>query len=223
LNGPARETSDFVRELSRDLSPVERIARLRTAFARVIGAWLLVAAATVAWTGLSAPVSDPSRLLGGLGVVLSGLVLVGVGGVAASLAMGVPGREPTARGGWGLVAAGVLVAVGVSAWLAAGRWQPEDALLLRTDMGCVSVACGVALLPAVGALLYLARAAPHRAGPAVAGVALGTVALGAATALLGCPDATWRHLLMGHALAPAFGVVVLGLPLFALLRRLRRR
>jgi len=216
------ETREFIQELARDLSPVERIARLRTALARVLGAWLLVAAATVAWSDVSVHLTDPSSLLGGYGAVLSGLLLVGLGGVAASLAMGVPGREPTARGGWLVLVVGVAVAVGLGALLAGSGPFDVGPTVLRRDLSCLGVAGGVALFPALGALAYLARAAPHRPLAAVFGVAAASVALGAVTAQMGCPDASWRHLLVGHILAPALGVVVLGLPLFAVFRRLRR-
>lgn len=217
-----RETKDFVRELSRDLSPVERIARLRTAAMGVLGLWLLVTLAAVAAKGLTASLSDPSHMSGGYGAILAGLSLVGLGGLAAALAAAVPGREPAVRAGSGVLTFGLLIAVGLGGLLLRGDPTAATPASLRSDVACLVLAGIVAALPSLGALAYVARAAPARPVATLWGIGLGCVALGAFTAQLGCGDGSLRHLLMSHALAPAIGSAVFLAPLWFGFRRLRR-
>ena len=216
------ETSDFVRELSRDLSPVERIARLRTGALRVLALWVGVTLVAVAVKGVSGNFSDPGRLMGGFGVILAGLSLVGVGGLVTALATVVPGREPTARAASVLVAFGLLLATGLGALLLRADPLAAGAATFRSDMACLTLAAIVAVLPSLGALLYVVRAAPARPLPTLWGVGLGCVALGALTAQIGCMDPAFRHLLVSHALAPAIGSAVFLAPLWLGFRRLRQ-
>ena len=108
----AKEIGSLIQELAANLSPVQRIPRLR----RVAGWALLLAAATTA-LGLLV-LGQRSDLLGligrdlGFSAALGGLALVAVGGVLGGLAAAVPGREPLARLGLGLALAGVLIPAG---------------------------------------------------------------------------------------------------------------
>lgn len=215
------ETRAFARELARDVSPVERVARLRTAALRVLAVWGVVSAAFLAWKGLSESSRDAERLLSGFGAVLGGLSLVGLGGLVAALATAVPGREPTARMASALLALGLLVAVGLGGLLLRADPAAAAPATLRSDVTCLIVAGIVAVLPSLGALLYVVRAAPARPLATLLGVGLGCVALGAFTAQLGCADPALRHLLVGHALAPVLGAAVFLAPLWLGWRRLR--
>ena len=214
------ETREFVRELARDVSPVERIARLRTAALRVLAVWAGVTIVALSLRGLSASLSDPARMMGGFGAVLAGLSLVGAGGLVAALATAVPGREPTARAASGVLGFGLIVALGLGALLLRGDPSAAVPPNLRSDLACLVLASVVALLPSLGALIYVVRAAPPRPVPMLWGIGLGCVGLGAFTAQLSCPDPALRHLLVSHALAPAIGSVVFLVPLWLGYRRL---
>jgi len=216
------ETDDFLRELSRDLSPVERIARLRSATLGVFGLWGVLTLAALAVRGLSPAFSRPTGLTSGFGVVLMGLSLAGLGGVVAALASSVPGRETTARAAGGLLGLGLLVGLGLGGWLLSGDAAAALSPGLGSDARCLSLALGVAALPALGALLYVVRAAPARRAMTLAAVGAGCVALGAFTAQLGCTDTTFRHLMVAHALAPAIGAALFLAPLWLGFRRLRQ-
>lgn len=214
------ETRDFARELARDLTPVERIARLRVALLRSLALWGLVTCAALLLQGLASRVSAPAHLLGGFGAVLSGLALVGLGSLVAALAAAVPGREASARAGAGLAASGGVLALGVGAWLLAGDPSARGPANPVSDVTCFVMACVWALLPALAALFFVARAAPRRPAVVLTAVGLGAVALGAFTAQLGCQDTAMRHLLLSHGLAPVLGAVVLLAPLWLGFRRL---
>jgi hypothetical protein len=69
---------------------------------------------------------------------------------------------------------------------------------------------------------FAGRAAPFRPVVLVLAAAAGTAALGAITAQASCHHWEMRHLLVGHALAPAVGVLLLTLPLLVALKRLGR-
>jgi len=221
-SSPGEETRAFVRELARDLTPVERIARLRTAALSVLAAWGALAAALLSAKGLSPSLSDGARLAGGFGAVLSGLALSGGGGLLAALALAVPGRVGAVRLGGAAGALGLLAALGLGGWLlAADPVARAAAPTLGSDAACLSVALVLALLPAAVALRYVARAAPLRPLPTLFGVGFGCVALGALAAQAGCADPALRHLLVSHAAAPVLGAALLLVPLRLGLRRLR--
>ncbi len=215
------ETRDFARELARDLTPVERIGRLRMGLLRVFAGWALAACAVLLMKGISANLSDPTLMFGGLGALLLGLALVGLGGLVAALASSVPGREGTARMGAVTAACGALVALGLGATLLVGSPATSAAPTLYSDVACFLMAVTVALLPAMGALLYVARAVPRRPGAVLFAVGLGAVGLGAFTAEVVCMDMALRHLIVSHALAPALGALLLLGPLWLGLRRIR--
>ncbi|MEN8185237.1 MAG: hypothetical protein ABFS46_22160, partial [Myxococcota bacterium] len=65
-------------------------------------------------------------------------------------------------------------------------------------------------------------AVPHRPGLAVWVAAAGAVGLGALAAQASCPLGGLRHLMLGHALAPIVGGLLLTFPLLWLWRVLRR-
>lgn len=217
----ARETNDFVRELSRDLTPVERLARLRGGVLGVLALWGVVTLGALTMNGVSPTFASPGGLATGFGAVLVGLGLVGTGGLVAALASAVPGREATARGASALLAFGLLLALGLGAWLLSGDPAAATASSASTDVRCLVFAFVFAALPSAGAVLYVARAAPARPTLPLCAVGLGCVALGAFTAQIGCPATSMRHVLVAHALAPLFGAVMLFVPLRLAFRRLR--
>lgn len=98
-------------------------------------------------------------------------------------------------------------------------WSPGRR---SSDLHCLLVACAVGLLPALGVVAFAGRAAPHRPLVLAVAAAAGAVALGTVAAQASCPYADLRHLLMGHALAPALGALLLVLPLLVALHRTER-
>ena len=88
---------DLIRELARDLDPVDPIARVRTVVAGVGALWFAEAGVGLTVLGLRPDLVEATLQVRGVAVVFAGLGLAGAGGVIAALAMGVPGREVLAR------------------------------------------------------------------------------------------------------------------------------
>jgi hypothetical protein len=214
------EAEDLIRALARDLHPVHPIPRIRTVTAGVIALWFAVAALGLTVLGLRPDLAEATIGARGVAAVFAGLGLAGLGGVVAALAMGVPGREVLARGALAVAILGMLVAAGVGTVLVA--MNPVKEATFTGDLACLSVAILVGLLPAVGVVWFAGRAAPLRPVILVLAAAAGTAALGAIAAQASCPHSEMRHLMVGHALAPAVGVLVLILPLLVALKRFGR-
>jgi hypothetical protein len=220
LSGDASEA--LIRELARDLDPVRPIPRIRTVVTGVIALWLAAAAIGLTALGLRPDLGDALFGVRGVAAVFAGLGLAGLGGVVAALAMGVPGRELLARAALALAILGLLIATGVGTLLFAANPAAEVGLTWTSDLACLAVAVLVGLLPAVGVVWFAGRTLLFRPVMAVLAVAAATAALGAITAEGSCTHSEMRHLLVAHALAPAFGVLLLTLPLLVALRRFRR-
>lgn len=225
---PSREASTgelrsegLIRELARDLRPVRPLPPVRRVVAGLLGVWLAVAAVGIALLGWKA---DLGALLAQRAVlsVSLGLVVAGLGGLVAAAALGVPGRERLARGALLCGGAGLAVAAGVGTLLFLRSPAVEPGAPLESDLHCLLVACAVGLLPALGVVAFAGRAAPHRPLVLAVAAAAGAVALGTVAAQASCPYADLRHLLMGHALAPALGALLLVLPLLVALHRTER-
>jgi hypothetical protein len=212
----------LIRELARDLDPVQPIPRIRTVMAGVIALWFAAAAIGFAVLGLRPDLGEAMIGMRGVAIVFAGLGLAGLGGVVAALAMGVPGREVLARAALALAILGMVIAVGAGTLLFAISPVTDARLLVRGDLACLTVAVLVGLLPAVAVVWFAGRASPFRPVIAVLAAAAGTAALGAITAQGSCPHSEMRHLLVAHALAPAFGVLLLTLPLLVALKRFHR-
>jgi len=212
---------ELIEELTRDLSPVRPIPPLRGVVATLLGLWLGIAIVGVAVLGLRPDLGEVFSSQRGALAVFAGLVLAGGGGLVGALAMGVPGRETLARGAFAAGALGMVLAAGVGTLLFLNSPAASLGTPYAVDLHCLAVACAVALLPAAGVIWFAGRAAPHRPLVLVLAAAAGTAALGAVTAQASCPG-DYRHLLMGHVLAPAVGTLVLSLPLLIALKRIAR-
>lgn len=212
-------TQSVIDALSRNLVPVRPIPRLRTALVGLSGVWAVVAGAGLWLHGLRPDLLSALLTSHGAAAVFAGLALVAAGGTLASLAMAVPGREPLAWSGLVLACLGLAAAAGLGTLLAAAH---SGAAPLRTHAGCLVTAGVLALPPAVALVWFSGRAAVYRPLLAMVAAAAGTAAFGAVVAQAGCAQQAAVHLLLGHALAPVFGVLVLTAPLLLALRRLRR-
>jgi hypothetical protein len=213
-------SEDLIRELARDLEPVQPIPRIRTVMAGVIVLWLAVTAVGLSMLGLRPDLIEAIVAARGVAVVLVGLGLAGLGGVAAAAAMGVPGRELLARGALGASIFGVAVAAGVGVLLFATQSAAGAGSPVSSDLRCLTVAVLVGLLPAGGVVWFAGRSAPRRPTLLVLVAAVATAALGAITAYASCSCSDMRHLMVAHALAPAFGALLLTLPILVVLKRL---
>lgn len=202
-------TEDLLRELAHDLPPVRRLPPLRVAGAGVLAAWL---AGAVSYTSLfgvsrvseSGGVGDPVYLL-----ILVGLALAAAGGLPAALARAVPGREPTARAGAFVLAAGLLLAAGGGL---TGVAQ-AGGLTGGGGLACLGRAALLALAPGLVTCAFLARAWQRRPGPAALAVALASLALGAVAVHASCVAEGGAHRLVGHVLGPLLTAGLLALPL----------
>jgi hypothetical protein len=213
---------ELIRELVRDLGPVRRIPRIRTVMAGVIGLWLAVAAIGLTVLGLRPDLAEATIGARGVAAVFAGLGLAGLGGVVAALAMGVPGREVLARAALAVAILGMVAAAAVGTVLVAITPVDHAPVSFTADLGCLSVAMLVGLLPAVGVVWFAGHATPFRPVVLVLAAAAGTAALGAIAAQASCPHSDMRHLMVAHALAPAVGALLLTLPLLVALKRFGR-
>ena len=114
------------------------------------------------------------------------------------------------------------LAAGIGTLLVVTSPAASSDFLFDGHVGCLVTACVVALLPALGVVVFVGSAAPYRPTTAVLAAAAGTASLGGMSTQLSCPHADALHLALGHASVPAVGVLLLVLPLLAALKRLRR-
>jgi hypothetical protein len=213
---------DLIRELARDLDPVDPIPRIRTVVAGVAALWFAVAGIGLTVLGLRPDLVEATLQVRGVAVVFAGLGLAGAGGVIAALAMGVPGREVLARSALAVAIFGMVIAAAIGTLLFATNPVADAHVPFTGDLACLSVALLVGLLPALGVVWFAGRAVPFRPLILVLAAAAGTASLGAISAHVSCPHSEMRHLLVAHALAPAVGVLLLTLPLLVALKRFRR-
>jgi hypothetical protein len=212
-----RTAEQIVGDLVEALEPVRFIPRLRTvaAVALVLGA--ASSAVVFGFRGLRADLAEavvsPSLVL-----VAIGLTGIALGGIAASLGAGVPGREAVLRSGLWVLLCGFVLAAGAAGWcfvsVGAAAWE-------GMGIRCLSTAFFAGLLPGLGLLAFLGFAFPTRPLVAAAAASGGAVGLGAISVHGSCPATGGLHVLVGHALAPLLGGVVLALVLYSVLCRLR--
>ena len=219
-----QSTEPLLRELARDLEPVQPIPRLRTVATGVLLIWLL--ALFVDWMfGAPSPRfaegelwREPAFL-----VVLAGLLCTAVGATLAALAGAVPGREGEARVGIGVGIGGLALATASGVWAVADKGVGTEFPALATSITCVSRATALGIVPALVACAFLARALVRTPRAGAAAAAAGCAALGAVAVHTSCPYEGALHMLFGHSLAPFFAALVFAFPLAALVRRCSRR
>jgi hypothetical protein len=207
-----RYTDELVADLARDLGPVRPVARLRVVGLSALALWC--AAVGLGWL-LDGQRPAPGLWSWGHFAGLAGLGVAGLGGLAASLASAIPGREETLRRAryamiWGVAAA---LAAGVSA-----LWG-VDSQSYAGSLGCVvrSIALGVAPLLILG--WFLARGAVSSQRLASCLALIGSIGLGAVAVQATCPTLTGGHVLLGHTIGPLAVAVVASFPLASVLAR----
>ena len=218
----ADPTRDLIRELASDLTPVKPLPRVRFVAAAVLLLWLAIGLVGIGvkglaptfWATLAMPLSS--------GGIFAGLLVAGVGGVFAALALALPGRERLARAGFALGGAGMAIAAGVGFVLLARSPLVEWRLPGAGDLPCLITALAVGLLPALALGWFGGRAAPFRPLTVALAAAAGAAALGGSVAQATCPAEDPMHLMLGHVIVPALGAFVLALPLLIAMRRSER-
>ena len=218
-----RSTEALIAELRRDLRPVRPIPRLRWVALTLLGLWMALALPLSIWPGANA-VGQPGFLppFGCLGLLAGG-------GAWATLSCMVPGRDASTRRGMALAAAGLvgILALGVHQIAHDGLAAFPPATLdylsasLYYDGFCVGLATLLAL-PIWSVLVLFSRRSWVLRPRSVALLAsVASVGAGALIVHAICGEGCARHALGSHALAPAWGgLVLLPAALLALRSRL---
>lgn len=212
-------TGRLVRTLIDDLRPVRPMPPLRRALALTLGVGAAAGAIGLWLLGANPELLAVASRYPSFGVIFAGLLVVAVGGVTAALAGAVPGRELEARVAFAVTAVGALTAVGVGGVMAllgpASALTPAPAFAAGL---CASMAALLSLPAGAVACGFVLRGAPGRPLACLAAAAAGVVALGAFANHMACRQHDALHLLVGHALAPLFGALLLAAPAWLWLR-----
>ena len=215
-------TEALLEELARDLQPVRALPRLRAVALATVGAWgLVVVAHAVAGGGLP---RLPGAWHGAESLaVLAGLALAAAGGLAASLAGAVPGRERAARVGVTALLLGLLFALAAAAVPLIGR-AGTTGFSAEASLGCVGHAALLGAVPLTVLGVFLVRSLVRRPRRSACAASLAGLALGAVAVHMSCTaDGGALHVLMGHALGPTALAFALALPVAELIRRASSR
>jgi MFS family permease len=215
-------TRELIRELTSDLAPVKPLPRVRFVAAAVLLAWLAIGVVGVALKGLAPTFWATLAMPVSAGGIFAGLLLAGVGGVLAALALAVPGRERLARAAFALGGGGMAIAAGVGSALIARSPLIEWRWPTGHDLPCLLTALVIGLVPALALGWFGGRAAPFRPLAIALAAAAGAAALGGSVSQATCAAGDPMHLLLGHVIAPAAGAFALTLPLLIAIRRSER-
>jgi hypothetical protein len=217
-----RETRELIRDLAGDLAPVRPLPRVRFVAAAVLLLWLAIGVVGIALKGLAPTFWETLAMPISAGGIFAGLLVAGIGGVLAALALAIPGRERLARGALALGGAGLAIAAGVGALLLARSPLAAWRLPAGHDLPCLVTALAIGLVPALALGWFAGRAAPLRPLAIALAAATGAAALGGSVAQATCPADDPMHFMLGHVIVPAVGAFALALPLLIAIRRAER-
>jgi len=204
-------TEQLVGELVRGLRPVQRLPRLGRVAAGVLSVALGLALARLAYASLTSAAWLKPDFASVDAQTIAVHALLAASALAFALGALVPGRESLARTG----ALGLVLVLAGLAWIAGERlmaWSGPAALepgWVEATLECALSAIVPAVLPALLVARFAARAATRGKGVAVLLGAAASIAPLTLPGILGCryPDAL--HHLVGHALAPVLGALLL--------------
>lgn len=207
----SERTEELVRELVSGLRPVRRLPQLGRVAAGVMSLAFGLALARLAYASLT----GVAWLKPDFGSVDAQTIavhaLLAASALAFALGALVPGRERLSRS-----AALVLVLVFLGlVWIAGERlaaWSGFAALAsgwVGATVECSLSAIVPAILPALLLARFAARAATHGASVAVLVGAAASIAPLTLPGILGCGYPDELHQLIGHALAPVLGALLL--------------
>ncbi len=212
-------TRDLIRDLANDLAPVKALPRVRFVAAAVLLLWLAIGVVGVAVQGLAPTFWQTLTMPVSAGGIFAGLLIAGIGGVLAALALAVPGRERLARAAFALGGAGMAIAAGVGIALIARSPLVEWRMPEAHDLPCLITALVVGLVPALALGWFGGRAAPFRPLAIAIAAATGAAALGGSVAQATCAADDPIHLMLSHVIVPAVGAFAFALPLLIAIRR----
>lgn len=218
----ADPTRALIRDLASDLTPVKALPRIRFVAAAVLLLWLAIGLVGIGVKGLAPTFWETLAMPVSAGGIFAGLLVAGLGGIFAALALAVPGRERLARAGLALGGAGMAIAAGVGFALLARSPLVEWRLPVGHDLSCLVTAIAVGLVPALALSWFGGRAAPFRPLTIALAAAAGAAALGGSVAQATCSAEEAMHLMLAHVLVPMVGAFVLTLPLLVAMRRTQR-
>ncbi len=195
------KTEDLIVQLAGAATPVRPLDRPAVRFLRWLGAAVPFAVLFVVLVG---PRPDLSTVIDRTAFLASTSLMIATALIAAAsaLATGVPGRERGWAGAMPFALAAIWVGLLV-AWVVPSGTPGPRVAVQPLHLLCIVEIAAIGLVPAIGLLAMLRRAAPLRPGwsallASLAGLALGT----AATEFL-CPTSVPVHLVLGHALPAA--------------------
>ncbi len=201
-------TEDLIRELAGDLPAVKPIARVRAIAGIALAASLPVYAWWFSAQGLRHQFVDGEAP--GLVYLLATLAmaLLAAGGLVFGLTSVIPGREDDARTGRRVFGAGISVAAALFffQWFAGPTSIVEG---VRSSFHCATGALWLALPAGIIFGSYVLRGLARSLPAALAAAFTGGMAVAAVMVHLTCPHPDPFHMVLGHALAPLYGGVVL--------------
>jgi hypothetical protein len=207
-----RFTEELVADLARDLADVRPVARLRVVGVTALALW--GAAVLLGWL-IDGQSPAPGRWSLAHIAGLAGLGVAGFGGLAASFASAVPGRDLAARGGRIAAVLGIFVALTVGAL---GAWG-ADGQSYAGSLGCIARSIALAMAPLLIAGIFMARGAVFGLRQASYFALVGSLGLGALAVHATCPTLTGGHVLLGHHVGPLVIAVLASFPLASALAR----
>ncbi len=203
----SRTTEELIRDLAGDLPPVKPLARVRT----VVGFALLLSLPLFAWWFAEHGLRHQFHAgeTPGFSYLASGaaLLILAGGGLVFALTSVIPGRERDARAGQLLFGGGVALALSLfAAQGLAGNLHLVDGL--HSSRSCILGAVGLAIPAGLVVARYVIRGAPRSLSVALAAGFTGGMGMAAILVHLTCAHADPVHMVLGHALAPLYGGVV---------------
>ncbi|MCP5039903.1 MAG: DUF1109 family protein [bacterium] len=201
-------TERLIRDLATDLPPVRPLARLRSVAALALSLsapfyayWYFTYGFRHQFQQGRAP--EVMYLL-----VAVAIVLLAIGGALFGLASAVPGRNADARRGRSLFGTGLGMGLLLLLW----QWLAGETSLgeaSRTSAYCVRGAALLAIPAALVAAGFVCRGVSRSLPVALAAGCAGGMALASLVVHSTCPHPDPLHMVLGHAMAPLCGAVVL--------------
>ncbi len=209
-------TEELVELLVGESKPVRRMPSLRRSAGIILALGSAAGLLFVLPHGLRADLLEVVAAGGQFSAVGIGLAVVALGGIVAALAMVIPGREATVRAAFAAIALGTLVAVGIGGTfsLLGDLGSLPDKLAEETgklsgSFPCFSISIVISIAPLAILAVFAGRGVMRHPFALASCAALGGVGFGAFVVHLCCGVDGILHMLLGHALAPFLGVLLL--------------
>ena len=199
----SRSPDTLISELSRDLEPVRRVARMRNVAALAVALGLGAGMVALVNWGLNEAFQG-LRPAPRYWVAIAGMFAFAAGGATAALSSSIPGNDRGVRVGVLCMLAGVVLTGVSSALFLAMISEGESAgsFWSLLSLACLGKSSLVAVPAATLLTAFAARGFPHRPALTVGFGALGLVSFGALPVVVSCGSESIFHIVFGHLLAP---------------------